>query len=95
MKENNEHASRIPGRIFALVDRSLGLSLSFPSFHMGHAGHLLFKSAVGLVAHRAGDSLCDIHDLGSMVFASSAHDRSVGPAVLRRGRMVGYHLSLV
>jgi hypothetical protein len=89
-----EFASQVPVQVFQLVDRSDLVSLPGRARCVGHAGHLLFKSAIGGDALGAGGSLRGVHDRRHLVFASTTHVGDRNRAVSWRGRVVDYHPSV-
>src|SRR5450631_4801436 len=85
--EANEFASQLPVQASRLADRDYRVSALGHTDRVGHAGHLLFESAMGRDAFGAGGSLRGVRDLGHLVFESAAHVRDGDRVVSRRGRM--------
>src|SRR5580692_10944572 len=89
--EANESASQLPVQASRLADYDHLLSVLGHTDRVGHAGHLLFESAMGRDAFGAGGGLRRVHDLGHLVFAPAAHARDGDRVVSRRSRMVDLH----
>src|SRR6476661_10215778 len=90
----HEFASQIPVHVSRLADRGTLASLPGAPHRLGHAGYLLFESAVAPAAPGVGSGLCGVRDLGPLVFAPSAHVHDLHRAVSWCGRVVGLDLSL-
>ena len=62
--------------------------------HLGHAGNLLVKPALGLVTAAAGAGFPDVWDMGLVAHAQAAHEPHLCRLVRGRTDLVAVHPSL-